>query len=117
MKECYNRNYLAVKWILSSCEKSSLVQLRFLEIQVFSSPEAKEVVENIGSYTSTHSAYPTQTNTNMVIKIMMMTRFIYNNNNNKNNIYRGYHQANTKLIRVVLYLQKYNLLYWVKTKA
>ena len=28
-----------------------------------------------------------------------------NNNNNKNNIYRGYHQANTKFIRVVLYLQ------------
>ena len=77
---------------------------------MFSSPEAKEVVENIGSYTRTRTcAYATQTNTNMVIKIMMMTRFIYNNN--KNNIYRGYHQANTKLIRVVLYLQKYNLLY------
>ena len=25
-----------------------------------------------------------------------------NNNNNNNNIHRGYHQANTKLVRVVL---------------
>ena len=33
------------------------------------------------------------------------------------NIYRGYHQANTKLIRMVLYLQKYNLLYRIRTKA
>ena len=32
-----------------------------------------------------------------------------------NNIYRGYHQANTKLIRVVLYLHYYTLLYGIKT--
>ena len=40
-----------------------------------------------------------------------------NNNNNKNNIYRGYHQANTKLIRVVLYLHYYNHYAELKTEA
>ena len=49
----------------------------------------------------------TTTTTTTIIIIIIIIIII-------NNVYRGYHQANTKLIRVILYLHYYNLLCGIK---